>query len=190
MSFSVIGALVLLPVLLAPWYTHRLYDRLHELEKAQIAVDNAAITLGRRERQMFRLLETAEKELRRMELAHHPLHVCGQKDGRCRTADLALEAKMVAAHRAATVAAQALWTEAALEARARLAALDVVAQMPRPGRAPFRERRCLLCLLPVGWTLRPTETRVTASGLVDARVVVRVRRREGSWDYRLAAEDG
>jgi superfamily II helicase len=74
----------------APYWIHSQYLAIYENEKKWIELDNKTIELGRKDRALLNELEDIKSTLQKLELLHHPLHLCKT----CKHQDIALEVKM------------------------------------------------------------------------------------------------
>lgn len=184
------------PLLLAPAWTYRVFSEAERFERRQIAVDNAAIELGRGDRAALRTLEEGQRRIRVLERAHHLVHFCArvpETAPACAAEDRALEAGIRVYSLALRVRAQAAWV--ASLARARKALTGIGNRAGVLGRAvvlPLRPRRCSVCGGDAGWELAeppPLRWRVLSPGEREAEVWAELSRDSaGSWDYALMVE--
>jgi len=132
MSLSFLAAFAL-PLCLAPWATHRLYEQIVRYETEAIAVDNAGIVLGRAGRGVLETWSRTSSRLEAEESFHHGLHLCARAPGpqaaACQTADKAWEATWEARLRTLEARTFALWTAAPEAARAEAMRLGVNARL-------------------------------------------------------------
>lgn len=190
---SVPFIMVILFLLLAPLESLRLFRRTAEWQKAQVALDNAAIELGKRDRDLFRYVASANQVLAGLELLHHPLHLCARVPKTapvCGPKDLALEAKIQTVRLETYRAASLSWTGNGVRALSQLGTYRVSAS--RTGRVPLRSVVCALCRRAVLWEVeRPAATlsvfrarhpRVLESGV---RLVGESLVKPSTWHFRL-----
>src|SRR5688500_15327370 len=103
--------LVSLPLLFSPLLTYRIYDKALSWERTQIAVDNAAIVIGKKDKELFNYLIASNRILHALEMAHHPLHFCARvplTTAFCISEDLVLEAQITAMHHSVYLIANTL----------------------------------------------------------------------------------
>jgi hypothetical protein len=147
-------ALTLTPIAVAPLMTHGLYGQAYRVEYRQIALDNAAIGLGRGQRAAFRYLAETNRKLRALEAVHHPAHACArlpQPTPACLAADRSAELAIRTLRNEAYAAAQIRWASARGQARTELGRWQVEATVHSPVRIPVAPVRCPLCGLDVFW---------------------------------------
>ncbi len=173
----------------APLLTHRVYRAAYARERAQIALDNAAIASGRSDRATLRALDSANRLLSRLDAIHHPLHACAMVPAtaaECAPADRAIEARIRLLHAETERAAQASWRLGHAAAGAEAVRLGETLGDVERSRLVLVPSSCGSCGLPSAWTVASLPLRsVFTSGR--ARTAMRlVSSREG-WDYLLEA---
>lgn len=191
MSFLLLAA-VSIPAL-SILHSHSRFRELFELEERVIAFDNSAISLGKAERDLFRLVQKSNRLARQMDAAHHVSHACAHvplASAACRAADVAAERALAVLHSQTGLAARSAWRLAGVKLRASLAGK---ARVSRAWEPPIHPVRCDVCGLKVGWELseRPethlsllrTPRRFTA--LVQGTVS---RLSEEAYQYRIREE--
>src|SRR5438309_353643 len=102
----------LLPLLVAPMSTHRIFLEAEAFELRHVAVDNAAILLGQGARRTFREIEKAQRILQTLDLAHHAFHLCArvpETAAGCLLEDRMIEAEIQSFSALMKGAAQASW---------------------------------------------------------------------------------
>jgi len=185
---------LLVPTLGALAYSAAVYRDLHRIEGAQIAVDNAAIALGRADRALARRVERANALLSKWELSHHPAHVCArvpsEAQPECKAIDLAIETRMRVLVAAVSADLAASWRAHLARARVELGRGGFAGLVVgRPEAAPFTTRICPVCREIVRWSAPPGhQTLGTLSLAVSGTrrtAVVLGRERVSSWSYRL-----
>ena len=184
MPISVL-ALTFLPLFLAPLLTHEMFTRLEARQRQRIALDNAAIALGRAEREIWQNLVREEVSLRRQEILHHSVHEKAFSSPHAFALDQSLETALRAKYQLASWRARVAWAAALGKAHAELERLGVPARIDRDPQFPFVEQRCLRCGLAVAW--RPVgRLDVFVRGLEPPRLAAHLRLfRDGQPNYRL-----
>jgi len=148
----------------APLWAMQLWSIVWEEEQAQIAVDNAAIVLGRGDRALLNELVGVNRKLRALEVEHHVAHHCAQipspaKAG-CEATDRALELTLRALRLAAYERAQLAWRESEFKAFAEAKRLkNRISIDERSIRPPLRSIRCAECQLDIFWELEEPKRR-------------------------------
>ncbi len=186
-------ALVGVPLLLTLGTSHARFQELYALESDWIALDNAAIELGRSARAVWNGLQKANAEIRRLETRHHLVHACARVPAtaiQCRTADLAAEGELALRHARAGVAAATAWRVGAERARVQ-APTALFSRLPLP---PLQSVRCSVCGLPSEWEIgvpRLESVQLLRGMALRVRWVGRSLRGGGQWDYAIEeGEDG
>lgn len=183
-------AILAVPLFWSPLATHRLFAEVLAWQRTQIAVDNAAIRLGRLDREWTEFMERGRRRLEHLEKLHHPLHLCArvpQTMAACRSQDEAIERLLTATARWWEAEAARRWGVApgrALEEGRRLGIpLRLAGRPPLP---PVRRTPCPLCRLKVRWKWqrRPWRTSVGA-GRDGSFTVILESSLESAGGYRL-----
>jgi hypothetical protein len=190
---------VLIPVLIlflsglgsVPMLSSAMYSEIEEYEKRTIALDNAAIRLGRRDRNLFRMVDSAATKIRALETTHHALHACARVPSpsyfKCRAADLAIERTIAGLIDALRASVTAAWRFNSARTREELWRGDWRRpEITRETIAPVRFERCPVCGLAARVILEPKRmpTRIEGKHYGDSRIGVRFIR-ETNWNYRL-----
>jgi hypothetical protein len=187
-----LGAL-LGPLLLSPLWSQHVFHETYRLERAQIAVDNAGIVLGSADRQLFNRLVAANRMVRVLEAAHHPLHLCArvpQSAAACLDKDLALELELRSLQSSITEAARVAWVASLQRALSRIRLEGSRPLPPRRPSFPVREVLCPVCQMKAGWEVAQPAVHSTlgAHASLPTGVGVRLVGRSlatGNWNYRL-----
>jgi len=144
-------------LVIAPWQSRGIFCDIFRVERKQIAVDNAAITLGRRDREIFRFLSASNRILRRIEVVHHALHFCARTPtglAKCLAKDILVERQMEAFLQGIYGTASAMWLAARLDAISTAAELYETVVISRPITLPVKALRCPICQRPNRWEWR------------------------------------
>ncbi len=156
MSISVLAALVTI-LGLAPVWTHELFNNSFLRQKTTIALDNAAIILGRQDRTTLNFLVKANRTVSLMEVIHHPIHlavVMGIATPNLIAQDVSLERAISEIHKGAKTIANVNWARASLMANSELRRFGIsVVQKQRAERAPLIEKNCPVCHLGSHWEI-------------------------------------
>lgn len=197
-----ISFLIILSVILAaPWESRRIFYEAFRAERRQIAVDNAAIVIGRRDRELFRFLSASNRLLRGMEVAHHALHACArtpQGAAVCMDKDVAIELQIELVLRTTYETASVWWKSAAIAAESSARRLDEEVSLIRPASPPLRKYVCPICGRAVQWEVESGNRAIQTivRDRFDGRFAARVRpygislRDGATWDYLLEEEVG
>lgn len=184
---------------LMPLWTQITFRQIYAYEARQIQLDNAAITLGQLDRDLFRSLTTQAKTLRRWENFHHGIHLCARSLGaqavECQRQDRMLEPMIESLARGLVFRGHFGWQ--ANEAKLKKS-LSSQVRVRRPSHAPLSRARCPVCGLETEISSDETRySRETHLEWADSDILaVRVGEiLEGSgfqdgkpWDYRLETE--
>jgi hypothetical protein len=192
---------LLVTLLAAPLLTQSQFRLVWNAERRQIAVDNAAMVLGRHDREDLHSLEQATRLLAFYETVHHPIHLCARVPGPqapgCRGQDRLWEARLELAYHLAYQKARIHWQLAGGKAREEAMRLDADPLMlGRPSELPVSERLCPLCHLRIGWTRRGPNLRyqlkVRTSELPGAEATIELGGdpsfQNERWDYSMLAD--
>jgi hypothetical protein len=136
--------------------THGRFQEIYRLERGLIALDNAAILLGRSAREVWKGLVRFNAWAEKAELAHHVAHVCARAPiagSPCRAADQAWEAALASAHRLAGARAHLGWTQGRRDALIAARKLGVEVTADRAPTPPIRSKRCSVCGLLTRWDI-------------------------------------
>lgn len=184
----------------APLWTSHLFRSVYSWERRQVAVDNAAIILGRSDRKSFTDLSRLNRTIEAMEVEHHLLHACARSNTpaapECALADAQLERVMENLHRVGGEMARAQWRLGQVRASAETRQFGVTMDVPdRPAEIPIGERKCAACALSLYWerseSRRALHYAVRARGDDSPPVTTGVELtgrslRDGrDWEYRL-----
>lgn len=182
--------LALIPVL-----TNRLYLRVYQIEREQIALDNVAILLGQGDRQVLQELVRQNRNLKHLEKLHHAVHTCAPIDSRCLAADRKLETAIRYWHETSYAMAQKRWAQSYGRASQESNRLQAkVCRLQRSHSVPIESVKCSQCGLEVFWEWRRTEKRsfqiesCHPFGLSTAVGLLGTTLREGNWNYILKTE--
>lgn len=150
MSFPFIFGLI--PLFISPVFILLIFQTVFQIEKNQIALDNAAIMMGRQDRDLFRIIENTNKLLKKIEKKHHYLHACAliSPDPRvrviCQTQDRAIELEMSLLIEKTRFQSQYLWFLSRSKGIAEANKLNVhIDSIKRETSAPIRFEECPFC---------------------------------------------
>ncbi len=183
---------MLIPILLGPMQSHRLYARIFEKERTRIALDNGAVVVGEADRGWLEWLASENAALRAWDAAHHPWHLCKlsllpQQAATCLAADRLWEGAILTRHARVRAEIQLRWSLASARARTELSRLAV--QEPGLSRAAMpelRPRRCGVCQGPLGWeVVRLPSTRVWGGRSPRQEALVRLSRWGRGFQYEI-----
>lgn len=188
---------ILIPLSLAPAMTWKIFCDVARQERSQIAVDNAAIVLGRADRDLFMDLSASNRILKQLDRIHHPLHVCARAaspGAMCVGHDLAIEREIMLMHQTIGKTAEARWRSNLRVALMELEKLKIPLVSVSRKTFPVHPKRCPVCGLNSAWEInveqRPFVTHFSAGSPACLAVV----RLEGicltdnsRWNYRLEA---
>ena len=191
MSLSFLAAIAL-PLCLAPWATHRLYEQTARYKTASIAVDNAGIVLGRAGRGVLEKWRRTSSRLEAAEIVHHGLHLCARAPGpqaaACAAADKSWEAAWEARLLLVEAESVSLWLAALASAHAEGARLGVGLELSGyPMLPPVKREVCAVC----GGRFRIRFLDVPASEWTSTSYSIGTRvewgQENGQWNYRMEA---
>lgn len=189
-----IPLLVIATVLaMAPFLSREIYVEMYRLEKRTIAVDNAAILIGRTDRAMTAFLAKSNLAMRAADLFHDLLHVCAKNPKTaaiCVDKDMAMERQLAFVHSRLYDVAKSMWVAGSARARIEMARLGVVGHIDRARLPPIHSKHCPLCWLAITWEADgPMISRVSHGG-VGAQVRLEGKPLKGGnrWNYRVLAE--
>lgn len=191
MSLPLLAAIGL-PLFLAPWTTHRIYEQVERRRLAAIAVDNAGILMGRAGRKVLEEWRGTAKALDAAELAHHVVHLCARSPGpqaaACAAEDQAWEVAWEARLRLLEAQTWASWTGAGGAGKREGVRLGIELGLEGFSAGPPVARRpCPLCSgrFRIEW-LEPPVARWEALGVSELSEVRWFRSAEtGKWNYRM-----
>jgi hypothetical protein len=174
MSFSIFVA-VITPFVLAPLWTHELFKGSFERQKAIIALDNAAILIGREDRDLFNFLKNTNSIVEGLEKIHHPIHLAlrmGALDPKLKLQDIGLETLIREMHSEAEVISNVRWSKSPMVASSEFRRMQVAGQIiQRANKVPVVEVKCSLCHLFVKWApnlqLLKTHLEVISDGVAE-----------------------
>jgi hypothetical protein len=174
MSFSIFVA-VITPFVLAPLWTHELFKGSFERQKAIIALDNAAILIGREDRDLFNFLKNTNSIVEGIEKIHHPIHLAlrmGALDPKLKLQDIGLETLIREMHSEAEVISNVRWSKSPMVAFSEFRRMQVAGQIiQRANKVPVVEVKCSLCHLFVKWVpnlqLLKTHIEVISDGVAE-----------------------
>lgn len=165
-------------------------------EQRAVAIDNAAIVLGKADRLLFRKLQTLNAAVRAADLFHHPVHFSPWPW--TKAGDPAIEAKLIALRQANYVAVSVLWTANKVAALTSPSLNDetrghVVKIRGRNEKPPIHQSRCPVCGLAIYWEVDGEATRTFTLDVPSDFSVPGVRLRIvgdsvlslSDWDYEL-----
>ena len=184
----------------SPLLSQSQFRAVFDWERRQIALDNAAITLGRGEREIFRQLRQTNQTVAGLELEHHSVHQCARTltpaAGACGLADEAIEEAIREVHQSAYENASRQWAAKlhdALTEAAKLSPGNI--SVTRRETVPIQEVRCSMCGQAVAWEVEPgalplkaklRQTAIDGPELAVGLWTTGDSLRAGAvWDYRL-----
>lgn len=156
MSISILYPLITVMVL-APLWSHQIFRDSFERQKMKIAIDNAAISIGRGDRQIFNFVENSNKAIKALEAIHHPIHLAvrsGMASPQLASQDLALEISLKELHLTTRKLAETKWMSSTLLAGSEVGRLGVYLNgIQRSKTCPLNGTRCPICNLEVYWKI-------------------------------------
>ncbi|MBY0371542.1 hypothetical protein K2X33_12710 [bacterium] len=173
------------PLLLSLGWMQLRFTELYNWERSLIALDNAAVVLGRAERSVLGDLAKANRELQHRDLAHHPWHACARVPAtaaKCLPVDRTAEQALSAVWHRHWAQAVARWRQAEGEARLQTVGAPGKVDWSRSALPPVRPRRCSQCGAWTGWErveAPPTQVVLRWESRVQ-RLAVRV---QGQWQH-------
>jgi hypothetical protein len=181
----------------APLYTQACFRLVFDWEERQIKIDNIAITLGQRLRDLLNELETTNRHLLLTDHSHDAAHACARIPSplaaKCALVDRGLEKTIRSVSRAAYARAFSKWISALERAQTELATIGNY-RFAGDQNVPLREKRCRSCGMNVGWKITKTPDFVLGF-LENAEHAIKVRVSlfmpggpETRWDYLLKAD--
>ncbi len=183
--------------------SHSLFLSLEKKETGVIALDNAAIRLGRNGRAVWKALHRANKELEVLENLHHPAHLCARlpiPNASCAALDQKLEMILRSKVEFIRAQSQVNWKAGSEQASLEASQLKRQVGVHRALSLPIQRVRCGTCGLDHAWEFSPEfrahlSEDVSASIVGDlwrARVVYlgKSLRRTKDWNYRIEVRDG
>lgn len=147
---SLSAFLVLMPVLVtSPLLLHSAYEKARKVENTLVAVDNAGIKIGRELRNLLNDISRRNRSLEAMDVLQHQVQNCLTVPY-C----LAINAKLTAIRltllKASRVSSEISWQALRGLGLVELASRDVLGTIEMPVIAPFSNRFCPTCGLPLG----------------------------------------
>ncbi len=185
-----------LVALSGPLLTQSILRSLWLREELQIAVDNAAIVLGKGDRKIWNELTQANRTLEVWEAIHDVVHSCARlaPQSPCAADDRLWEVKIDEFRQASYWRAQSLWQQTWVSARLEASRFSGNAlNTTRSSTLPVVEVACPRCGRPVFWEIRAKERGylVWGHGTMPLTLAVEVRwsgrslRNSTGWDYFL-----
>jgi hypothetical protein len=124
--------------MIAPLLTQSIYRELLEKQKRQIHLDNRAIEIGRKQREIFNELRKSNLWIIEREGIHHQMHLCAKSNlpesALCQIKDSELEIELLTEHQ-----------KEGLQAKSKWASLGLAEPLP------IREMKCKTCGLGLYW---------------------------------------
>lgn len=192
MSISLFVSLIIILVS-APLLTHQLFSGSFERQKNKIALDNAAILLGRRDRSTFNFIARSNRVADFLETIHHPIHLAarsGLGSTQLMAQDLSLESAIRELHFSSQQFAKANWTGSLISANAEMHRLGSwLAQQRRSLVAPLIGKRCPVCHLEAYWIVDSSQTDSylrAQSGSLVTWLWIRMSQTQSNWNYHLS----
>lgn len=146
-------------LVLAPLWSHQLLKGTFSKERKIIAMDNAAILLGRSERETFSFLRRVNEAISNLEAVHHiihPLLVLGTVSPEIVAQDGKLESLIDELHKGSLKVAKFNWSMGKHQAEAELLRMGVpLFEIRREDNLPVREIVCPICHLNSFWEMAP-----------------------------------
>lgn len=196
MSISLFASLITI-LALTPLWTHQLYLTSFNRQKTMIALDNAAIVLGRQDRMTLNFVEKANETIKLIELIHHPIHfavVSGIASPQVVAQDVSLEATLKEIHFTSRRVADVKWASSLSSAIAEVGRLGTeVIQHQRGLTSPLIKKRCAICNLDTFWLVDANRTdsflRVKSGDWISAvwvRLLKSLNKNKADWNYQLS----
>lgn len=195
MSLSICVALITL-LMVVPIQTHQLFTQSFFRQRNKIALDNAAIVLGQRDRSNLNFISSANQVAAMMEKIHHPIHLAiqsGVTTAQLIAQDKSIEYAINEIHQSSKKIADFNWQHALVSARVEAGRLGVmVLTQKRPKHTPLIGRKCILCLQEAYWDVddnyRDTSLRAVKDAWVSELKIEmgsKGLKNNLSWNYRV-----
>lgn len=159
MSFSIFIS-VLIPFFLAPFWTHELFKDSFEGQKSIIALDNAAILIGKGDRDLFNFIKKTNSFVTGIEKIHHPVHLAirmGAIEPKLKAQDLGLETLIREIHSNTAAISNIRWSKSSFTALSEFQRLGISGNiLERATRVPIVGLECSVCHLFSKWEVNPT----------------------------------
>lgn len=181
--------------LASTWLTQSSFRQLWLRERTQVAVDNAAIVLGRAVEEMLHSMEETNSELRILDIEHHELHFCARNIFtalECFPMDKAMEVEISLLSSSANVELSLLWQKAASKANMEASLLRNLIEVVRLPVPPIHLVKCLICGSPHHFSFDQkraiTWIHAISAGNSSEGVKIQWSKESGKWLYRLSTE--
>lgn len=140
--------------------TAQAFRALYDRERCQIAVDNALIDLGRRDRQLLNRFEVANQQLKYWHQQHHLAHACARNPATalyCVPKDQAWEAAILSFSVFQEASWKLLWVRNPVLASSCWKDMGVGdGAWTRNPRFPYSRRYCAVCGQVKAWVVEPS----------------------------------
>ena len=192
-SILMMGLLVLWE---APLFSYLRFKELYRWEENQIFTDNAAILVGKQDRELLTFIVKSNQMLNVWHHFHHIAHACAlvpHTAPACKPKDFFLETQIPLLHQALFVRAQGGWKAGQLTLRTYLAANQILGRVDRLPALPLKSVTCPLCGLVKAWELDSSVSKLRTVIKLSARrpiqtvseIVGRSLTETSRWQYRL-----
>ena len=177
-------------MLLAPLYTSNLYRNAVVWERLQIGMDNAAIALGKRDRDLLKFIQNQNKILSGLEVEHHIAHACAKAPptaAECLPIDQAIEASIRNVAQFTRTAATAWWTKNWLAAKTEILSVQSDIRIDRAASIAMTGNRCAVCGEVTEFRLeeRRLTSRFTGDRVRWMTIEVKPVKTQEGWNYAL-----
>ncbi len=148
---------LMVPLFLAPLWTHQIMNLSFLRQRTFLALDNAAILLGREDRLVFNFLLKSNRFIAGLEKIHHPIHAIVRAGGASPNLvaqDAALEIVINQSHKGAIVYSTGIWKIAELKILTELRRMGTsLLNLKRETKVPVVGVRCPICFLEARWEI-------------------------------------
>lgn len=196
MSISILYPLITVMVL-APLWSHQIFRESFERQKMKIAIDNAAILIGRGDRQIFNFVENSNKAIKALEAIHHPIHLAvrsGMASPQLASQDLVLELSLKELHLTTRKLAETKWISSTMLVGSELGRLGgYLKGIQRSKTCPLNGRRCPICNLELYWKVDALRTNSflnvqmgEQTSFLWTKIIRKLSSRGAEWNYYLS----
>lgn len=199
MSVSFFFSLIMILVA-APYMTHQMFSESYSHQTTQIALDNAAIKLGQKDRSTLNFIESSNRLIKLIERFHDPVHLAvnsGAGTSYLVAQDQIFESSIKEIHSGALEVASLRWLESFLSANGELHRLKrSLLQKKRANKVPLMSKRCPVCGREVLWEINTAKTESMLRVLDESwtpglRINLIPIKRQGqtNWNYQLSEQE-
>ncbi|NDC26172.1 MAG: hypothetical protein EBZ49_18845, partial [Proteobacteria bacterium] len=178
-------------LILGPLWIMQVYQKENTYQKNQIFIDNAAIMLGQKDRDLMNQVEKENRKLKSLHELYHSAIACSfipALSASCQTSAQNLNKAILLLGQTSTLQHGLLWRGSHQKMAGYLTLNEIRFDLKRHPVPPLTKAHCVTCGLINGWQIQEDFLRAEISSKWNSEIEVKVgpmKTNFGNWSYRL-----